>query len=649
VLTLISPRGTRVLLAENRGALSPAGYGSGFNITNSFPTTTSGSAAAVTNIVNTLTNQGTLIINYNFFQIPDTMHIYYDGVRIFDSGLISGTGSFTVDYGPGTATDVVIIMNEGGNPNTTEWQYTVTGIEREITYATFSEDTNFATIPIKFATPPFGVLNTNGAPVTVMTSSFETIPPANYAGPATMGEGWNVVDSNAVTVVSVPALASTGTNVLALHHGSIVQTLPTVAGRSYTLSFASHGRPAFLPTSWWKGESNAPGADIIDGNPGALYNGVTSVPGLVGNALSFNAASNQFVEILNSANLNPSNSSFAIEGWINVTQQTGMPEVILGKWGNLDATNNYRQWTFEVTPAMGLEFGLSDVANQGNNAYQVINSPANAISLNTWTHVAAVFNHAAGFRTLYINGTLVAGRLDFPPPTIATGIVDVGLGAEVPDPGSPVGLFDGWLDEISWYEQSLTPVQIQDIYAAGSAGKCPPTGGNCIVQAHAIIGGLTNDFSASDSWQTNVYNFTAPTNGMTLQILADADGLLVDSFQLTEAPGASPTDYFLPEESLDKLIGEPTKGNWQLEVLDNRAGPLATNTPNLVSWQLTLGVETVVPVAIPLSHAVPNTNTVDPFSIVYYKVAVPPWATSATNLLYNVNGNPVNLLFNQNT
>src|SRR5581483_2396305 len=71
--------------------------------------------------------------------------------------------------------------------------------------------------------------------------------------------------------------------------------------------------------------------------------------------------------------------------------------------------------------------------------------------------------------------------------------------------------------------------------------------------------------------------------------------------------------------------------------------------PTLVSWQLTLNVETVVPFAIPLTHAIPNTNTVDAFSITYFKVVVPPWASSATNLLYNVNGNPVNLLFNQNT
>ena len=42
VLTLVSPQGTRVLLAENRGGLDTNGYGSGFNITNVEPQTLSG-------------------------------------------------------------------------------------------------------------------------------------------------------------------------------------------------------------------------------------------------------------------------------------------------------------------------------------------------------------------------------------------------------------------------------------------------------------------------------------------------------------------------------------------------------------------------------------------------------------------------------
>ncbi len=67
VMTLISPSGTRVLLAENRGGLDTNGYGSGVNITNVLPQTSAGGIAGNTNVINTPTNAGTLIINYDFF------------------------------------------------------------------------------------------------------------------------------------------------------------------------------------------------------------------------------------------------------------------------------------------------------------------------------------------------------------------------------------------------------------------------------------------------------------------------------------------------------------------------------------------------------------------------------------------------------
>src|SRR5581483_4360869 len=137
VLTLISPQGTRTLLSENRGGLDTNGYGSGVNITNVFPQQNSGTALSETNslIVNTNggVSSGTLLIDYEMFTVPDDMRIYYGNALIFDSGLISHAGRFTINYGPGNATNVVIVMNAPGtNPNTNGvdlWNYTVTAIK----------------------------------------------------------------------------------------------------------------------------------------------------------------------------------------------------------------------------------------------------------------------------------------------------------------------------------------------------------------------------------------------------------------------------------------------------------------------------------------------------------------------------------------
>jgi hypothetical protein len=64
------------------------------------------------------------------------MRVYYGGARIFDSGLISGAGTFSVDFGPGSSTNLVSInMDEPGtNPNGTNgdaWTYQVTEITKE--------------------------------------------------------------------------------------------------------------------------------------------------------------------------------------------------------------------------------------------------------------------------------------------------------------------------------------------------------------------------------------------------------------------------------------------------------------------------------------------------------------------------------------
>jgi hypothetical protein len=84
----------------------------------------SGDWNGATNIIRTGQTSGTVEIDYNFYSLPDTLHVYYDDVKIFDSGLISNSGSFWLNYGPGNDTDLIIVMDEGGNPSMdTLWNY----------------------------------------------------------------------------------------------------------------------------------------------------------------------------------------------------------------------------------------------------------------------------------------------------------------------------------------------------------------------------------------------------------------------------------------------------------------------------------------------------------------------------------------------
>lgn len=65
--------------------------------------------------------------------------------------------------------------------------------------------------------------------------------------------GWWVL-SNAVTVIQAPAVAHTGTNLLALRDGHISRLFRTEPGTEYRLQFAHRRQP--MPTdivAWWPG------------------------------------------------------------------------------------------------------------------------------------------------------------------------------------------------------------------------------------------------------------------------------------------------------------------------------------------------------------------------------------------------------------
>ncbi len=212
VLHLVSPSGTRVLLDENRGGSSPDGMGLDIIVTNTVPVSSAGGAAASTNVFETGLTAGTITIFYQMYAAPDDMRVYYGGNLIYDSGLVSSSNTVNIPYGPGADTAVTIIMNEGNNWNPgTWWFYSVTALGPGFLYATFTEDTNLATAPIKFAPPPF----TNAAPVIVngvASNGIFVLPEeslAKLAGEPVSGQ-WKleVQDTRASASGSAPALLS---------------------------------------------------------------------------------------------------------------------------------------------------------------------------------------------------------------------------------------------------------------------------------------------------------------------------------------------------------------------------------------------------------------------------------------------------------
>jgi subtilisin-like proprotein convertase family protein len=212
VLSLVSPQGHRVLLQENRGAATEEGMGTDRTTTNVTTVSWTGGPEAFTNVIETGQSAGTVTIDYDFYSLPDTMHVYYEDTLLFDSGLVSGSGRANLSYGPGSATFLTVVMNQGGNSDTnTAWFYRAISTRLIPIPLTFTENTNLTVVPIKFAPVPLTNINYS-APGTIPAEGIFYQPEeslAAFVGEPAYGK-WKleVQDTRAGATNPTPALIS---------------------------------------------------------------------------------------------------------------------------------------------------------------------------------------------------------------------------------------------------------------------------------------------------------------------------------------------------------------------------------------------------------------------------------------------------------
>jgi hypothetical protein len=224
------------------------------------------------------------------------------------------------------------------------------------------------------------------------------------------------------------------------------------------LPLAAAAQPACVPrpaglVGWWRGEGDA--NDSAGTNNGALQGGATFASGEVGQAFSFNPV-NGTVIVPDSSSLRLTNQ-LTIEAWIN-TRSTNTDHGIVSKVGGAAGNNGY-------------EFGLS-----GNKLVGQFNSPGQGwpssqimcalpLATGAWQHVAWTYDQSA--MKLYFNGQPVATNVIGTKAIVASSSTLRISG----DDGNHV-YFDGLIDEPALYNRALSASEIQDIYNAGSEGKC---------------------------------------------------------------------------------------------------------------------------------------------------------------------------------
>ncbi len=604
--------------ATNSVALN-VGVGSGFTLDAWI-----NPAELTTNRTLVLWSNGTNRLGTSFSIVPGL-------ASAFTPGLLSAT-LVGLD-----GTNRVVSMEQSG------WIQT-NAVATNFVFAVFNEDTNVARLPIKFAVPPYV---TNAASSSIYLGGFEvTATNVNTVfGTSANLDGWSV-RSNQVSVLNLPWLAHTGSNLLALARGAIRRTLPTEADHRYELKFVHRHQPDFDGiVAWWPGDGDA--SDLVGFSSGTPSGSVAFTNGMVREAFLF-PTPGAAVSAPDNISLRLTNE-LSVEFWFNrLSAATTSGSLFAKRTETKGAAKGHANYGVDLDPARGLGFWFDDPAVDGTggddfglaSGLESVRIPLPLPSVGVFHHFVGTFKQISTGQvdgTVYLDGKLIktkriAGSL-------ANTLSDAPL--VIGSLSTNLAAYSVIMDEPTLFARALSETEVALIYSLANLGKCRYP---CTPETQLTIDGNTpSGFFSSGDWVTNTYAFTAKSQGTPLELSSLTPGALLDSFEMKEVFSK---DY-LPEETLKDLVGESALGIWQLEITDTRAGPTPAGPPSeLVAWQLLLSFAPTNYAAVTLTNGVTYSNLVAAGQSLFFIVEPPRSATRVTNTLAGVA--PLDLVFNQN-
>jgi len=361
---------------------------------------------------------------------------------------------------------------------------------------------------------------------------------------------------------AVPGNAGNYTVVVSNACGSVVSA-PAVL----TVNTCCTPAPSGL-VSWWRAENDA--NDSVGNHNGTLFNGVGFAGGEVGQAFSFNG-NNQAVVIPYSPSL--VSTQYSMEAWVKPTSQVTTEdgqEVIFGE--------SYGFGQLVVRPGTTGVQVVFLFGNGGGGWYEVDGTAD--IPIGQFTHVIGTWDGTT--LKLYINGVLNNTSTPGAAP-VSSGCPFYIGGFYSPDDDecwTVSQFFVGLIDEVSYYNRPLTPAEVQALYNAGSAGKCPPS---CTPAPSGLVSWWRAETNANDSvgnhngTLVNGAGFASGEVGQAFSFNGDDQAVVIPyspslvSTQYSMEAWVKPTSQVTTEDGQEVIYGE-SYGFGQLVVRPGTTG-----------------------------------------------------------------------------
>jgi len=183
---------------------------------------------------------------------------------------------------------------------------------------------------------------------------------------------------------------------------------------------------------------------------GTLVGSPAWTAGKYGNALNFSGTN--YVNLGNPASLQLT-GSITLSAWINISSNPWDDGAIIAKLGS-----NSLGWQLKTTPDTGSRTAAIQISSNGSDSIQRYSSAA--LALNTWYHIAGVYNASARTLDIYVNGVLNNGILSGTvPASMFNSTQNVNIAQRTGDPSTYN--FRGIIDNVRVYNRVLNSSEIQ--------------------------------------------------------------------------------------------------------------------------------------------------------------------------------------------
>ena len=254
---------------------------------------------------------------------------------------------------------------------------------------------------------------------------------------------------------------------------------------------------------WWPGDGNAD--DRVDGRHGTLVNGAAFSPGVVGDAFSLDGMDDRVDIPLEGGVFT---TGLTVDAWVRPNSIKPDSRVVGREFHPVVCTYPFVVFDIDLRGDTGNR-AVFFVATSDAVLHQITGT--SAIPIGAFTHLAGTYDGSVA--RLYVNGVLENSLTVFGTLQDSLEAVVVGNAGNSCRPvGGGLVEFDGLIDEVELYGRALDASEIQSIFNAGSAARCPSAFG-CVAWSSSAAAASIDASGVATGQSPGITTITATSTG----------------------------------------------------------------------------------------------------------------------------------------